>query len=711
MSDGKLAFSMRVLANGSVNVAMRIPIKGNGSIDYIEYERLYYVGRKPDISATKNEGSVMVCRFTGMVMPCVQYKTEKDALYTIACVTPFTSTLGLEFYCHGELMTDIPMDCRYKNKIDGLDYKAETYTITGKSFEFIRVCDKGAYGILLPIFSECQNLDVYQFAIDLGTSNTHIEYKKSQSKASATLEYDDAENVCGTFFIPSNNLYAEMDILAKDFVPSAIGKNTGYGFPTRSVLSCAKSIDWKEKQRDYGLLNFNLAYNKLVNPAYNAEPYVNIKWSSKPEAQPVMQAYIKNVMMLIRNKVLANNGDLGQTQITWFNPNSMSPKRLSSLRAAWDDAFRELFSPNGGTTNLSESVAPIKYYFSRYATATNLINVDIGGGTTDIAFSTNGNVDYITSFRFGANNLFEDSFSEINPNNGIIDSFKENFLEILEGQSSELSAIYKEVDGKPAEMASFLFSLRDNAVMKNLASNAIDFDQILRNDTKFKIVFVVFYAAIIYHIAQIIKAKDLKLPRHIAFTGNGSKIINIISSDTSIVSYLTKYILESVTNKKFDKQPLDILGLGQDSNPKEATCKGGLVPAAHEDVPPVKIVLKDASGAMVDEKDTYNALSEQNQQSVIKSVSDFFNFVLKKMPSDIKLADYIDVDDKSINIARQVCREDLNTYLERGIEQSIKESGDEKNVIEDALSFYPIKGFMQALSSRLQEYYNQNNNQ
>ena len=712
MSDGKPAFSMQALTNGSINVVMRIPIKGNGAIDYIEYERLYYVDRQPDISTTKNEGSVVECRFTGMVMPCVKYKTEEHALYTIACITQFSSILKLEFYHHGEILTDIPMDCRYKEKIDGADYKAETYTIIGKSFDFIRICDNsGAQSILLPQFSVHQNLDIYQFAIDLGTSNTHIEYKKSQSKTPSTLEYNETENVCGTFFIPSDNVLAsETDILAKDFIPSAIGKNQDYGFPARTALSCAKTIDWREKQRDYGLLNFNFAYNKLTNSAYNAEPYVNIKWNSKPEAQSVMQAYIKNVMMLIRNKILANNGDLEKTQITWFNPNSMSPKRLSTLRDAWDDAFRELFNPNGSTNNLSESIAPIRYYFYRYATATNLINVDIGGGTTDIAFSTNGKVDYITSFRFAVNNLFEDSFSEINPCNGIIDSFKNDIFKVLQDLPGELKAIYRENDGKPAEMASFLFSLKDNNFAKEkLASNAIDFDYILRNDSKFKIVFVVFYTAIIYHIAQIIKAKDLDLPRHIAFTGNGSKIINVISTDSKHISLLTKYILESVTNKKFGVQPLDILGLDRDANPKEVTCKGGLLNTEQDLCLPQKIVLKDSFGTMVCEKDTYGMLTDKEQQNILESVNSFFNFTLNKMPSDVKLSDYMNIDDDSLDIARQVCKEDLKTYLEKGIKLSVEESGDEKNVIEDALSFYPIKGFIQALSSRLQEHYNQNN--
>lgn len=147
-----------------------------------------------------------------------------------------------------------------------------------------------------------------------------------------------------------------------------------------------------------------------------------------------------------------------------------------------------MFNRDGATRNLSESVAPIQFYFSRYATATNLVNVDIGGGTTDIAFSSNGKVEYITSFKFAANSLFEDSFSDINPNNGIVDWFKNDILGLLQSKSelNELVNIFNSNLGQPANMASFLFSLKDNSATRSLAQNNIDFNKILQNDTKFK---------------------------------------------------------------------------------------------------------------------------------------------------------------------------------------------------------------------------------
>lgn len=719
MPDGKLAYEMESIAGGSVNVILRIPIIGNGNISYIEYQRIYYAQRQADVSETQNSGGMTLFDFTGLVMPSMKFQNEEDAIYTVSCVSTFSNQFRFDFYRESEIIRDIPVDCR--NQERGLfDFKAETYTIQNSNFDFIRISNRsGVSNVIIPNFLIHQNLEDYEFAVDLGTSNTHIEFKKTDSNSSEALNYKDTESIFSTFFVQSYkeiqgkliplDLIDENDLLVRDYLPVTVGDDSDFSFPTRTALSYAKTTDWTEKLRTFGLINFDITYNKKLGIAYNAKPLVNIKWSSKPNAQSAMQAYIRNIMMIIRNKVIANNGSLARTKITWFYPNSMSPRRLSQLRTAWNDSYSELFNRDGATRNLSESVAPIQFYFRRYATATNLVNVDIGGGTTDIAFSSNGKVEYITSFKFAANSLFEDSFSDINPNNGIVDWFKNDILGLLQSKPelNELVNIFNSNLGQPANMASFLFSLKDNSATKSLAQNNIDFNKILQNDSKFKLVFIIFYTAIIYHIAQIVKTKGLKAPRHIAFSGNGSKIISIISSDPKILSKYTKVVFEKVLDKEYGSA-LDILGLEQGSNPKESTCKGGLIAAEAYDEEPETLVLCDSSGNLAGVNDTYASISDAHKAEIVKTVKDFFRFVLTEIPSVFNLDDNFGVDNVTMKIAKEECAKDLETYLDKGIELSIKESGNEDNKIEDAITFYPIKGVLQSLSSKIQEYYIEN---
>ena len=719
MPDGKLAFEMESIAGGSVNVVIRIPITGNGNISYIEYQRIYYAQRQADVSETQNSGGMTTFDFTGLVMPSMKFQNEEDAIYTVSCVSTFSNQFRFDFYRESEIIRDIPMDCR--NKERGLfDFKAETYTIQNSNFDFIRVSNKsGVSNVIIPNFLTHQNLEDFEFAVDLGTSNTHIEFKKVDNNSSDSFNYKDSEAIFGAFFVQSYreiqgkliplDLIDENDLIVRDFIPTLVGDDSDFSFPTRTALSYAKSTDWTEKLRTFGLINFDITYNKKLGIAYNAKPMVNIKWSSKPNAQSAMQAYIRNIMMIIRNKVIANNGNLSRTKITWFYPNSMSPRRLSQLRTAWNDSYSELFNRDGATRNLSESVAPIQFYFRRYATATNLVNVDIGGGTTDIAFSSNGKVEYITSFKFAANSLFEDSFSDINPNNGIVDWFKNDILGLLQSKPelNELVNIFNSNLGQPANMASFLFSLKDNSATRSLAQNNIDFNKILQNDTKFKLVFIIFYTAIIYHIAQIVKTKGLKAPRHIAFSGNGSKIISIISSDPKILGKYTKVIFEKVLGAEYGSA-LDILGLEQGSNPKESTCKGGLIAAEAYDEEPETLVLRDSSGKLANANDTYASISDAHKAEIVKTVKDFFRFALIEIPSAFNLDNNFGVDNVTMKIAKEECTKDLETYLDKGIELSIKESGNKDNPIEDAITFYPIKGVLQSLSSKIQEYYLEN---
>ena len=83
--------------------------------------------------------------------------------------------------------------------------------------------------------------------------------------------------------------------------------------------------------------------------------------------------------------------------------------------------------------------------------------------------------------------------------------------------------------------------------MKNdINVKSVDFLYNLQVDDKFKIVFLLYYSSIIYHLAKIIKVanqgkvgEDVFMPRHLTCSGNGSKIISALTPDVSGV--LTDY--------------------------------------------------------------------------------------------------------------------------------------------------------------------------
>lgn len=702
LPDGRAMFEMKLLAGDSVSVTLRIPIKGNGNISYIEYNRLYYNNSSADLN--NNAGNIVEMKFTGFIMPQIRFINPTDAIYNVSCVQASSSKNEFLFYDKGEKIQPDSKTCR--NQEQQLLTKADNYLITGHNFDFIQVRNHHGYqGLIIPMFKQQRNVEVFEFAIDLGTSNTHVEFRKGNEKPEVFTFNAQDRQLC-EMFIPAHDesgdlteLMEETRIIERDFIPSEIGSGD-YRFPTRTVLSCSKTIDWDESVSPFTLVNIPFTYDKRADLKYNNLKY-NIKWGAGNELR-VMEAYVRSLMLIIRNKVLLNNGDLSRTKITWFYPISMAPKRLRKLKETWDEAYKEYFG-DGVTNNMTESAAPIQYFFKRYATATSLINVDIGGGTTDIAFAKDKSIINVTSFRFASNALFENSFSELDEHNGIIDWHKEEFLKLLEEKNiSELVNVYNSSNNShPANMASFLFSLKENTLPKKAGINekAIDFNYILQEDENFKIVFIVFYTSIIYHIAQIIKKLGLDVPRHISFSGNGSKVIRVITTDSKVLAKYTKAIFEKVLGKPYGKE-LELLGLEKDSNPKDSTCKGGLIGVEDEDNSDKTIVFKSDCSGIVGKEDTYSTINDTYKAKTIKAVEDFFKFVFEDMNSAFNFDKNFGVKTSSLKIAQEAASKDLNTFLEKGLSQRGEETEPE-DVIEETFFFYPIKGALQAMSNEI----------
>lgn len=247
-------------------------------------------------------------------------------------------------------------------------------------------------------------------------------------------------------------------------------------------------------------------------------------------------------------------------------------------------------------------------------------------------------------------------------------------------------------------MASFLFTLKDNSLVKELRQS-IDFNKKLQDDANFKIVFVLFYTSIIYHIAQIIKAKGLDVPRHISFSGNGSKVLRIIATNPKLLAKYTKKVFELILGKPYGKE-LDILGFDKDTNPKESTCKGGLSGYEEDDYEDKIIVMKSDSSGFITYDDTYETITPALKASTVDAVRKFFDFVFVDLKKAFNFKDNFGVNDASMRLAQEVSKKDLNTFLEKGIAQRLDESeGSAK--IEETFFFYPIKGVINSLSAEI----------
>lgn len=204
-------------------------------------------------------------------------------------------------------------------------------------------------------------------------------------------------------------------------------------------------------------------------------------------------------------------------------------------------------------------------------------------------------------------------------------------------------------------------------------------------------------SSIILH--SVVKQLGLDVPRHISFSGNGSKIIRVLTVDPQILIDYTKRIFEKVLDRPYDKD-LSFFGFEEDVNPKESTCKGGLIRSNSQNNQYEMIVLKSDGTGLATSTDTYENITEDSKKSIVKAVEDFFRFVLEDMNKSFNFDDKFGVSSSSLQIAREIAGKDLLTFLERGIRQRIDDTEADK-MLEESFFFYPIKGVLQALSEEI----------
>ena len=683
----------------SVFVKLRIPIKDGG---FIEYQKQYIVGE----SFTNNDvGEIVQRQFAVGLFSNVRFNQENDAYYRVSLISMFdeNSEYSVDFYHKGQ---KIQVEKVIRNESYSKYSKSQTYVLERKSFDFCRIYLDGiGSGILIPTFQEQNGTDEFTFAIDLGTTNTHVEYSVNNSNPKPL----DILNDGILLKLWGNVRGLHQNVLDFDLVPQTVGSQSLFRFPMRTALSESKNTNWN--QAVYALANVNIPFPLEKKQGYDYNRIItDLKWSSDQYNDAKVKLYIESLFLILRNKVLTCYGNLSKTKIVWFYPISMTPHRFNLFSREWVNAYKKYFGDE--LTNIipmTESIAPYKFYKSAVGSAGNMVNVDIGGGTSDIVFANNGTANYITSFHFAANSIFGDGYASVNAgndvHNGIISSYMNQMRKILVDNSlDDLIKIFDDykIRNSSADLASFFFSLKDNydIQQKHISSN-VDFSNMLQFDSKFKIIFLIFYTAIIYHLAHIMKEKDLGMPRHITFSGNGSKVITILSANKRTLEAYTKIIFEKIYKQKY---PTNGLSIYQNAdNPKEVTCKGGITNPEYQDynsIKDTKIVLMTGMPNYFVGNEKYSSIGDDAINECAHRAEEFMKFVLELNDSDYSFKSNFGVTESSLKVVRDECFKDLATYSRNGLIQKKKEASD-NDVIEETMFFYPLNGMLNALASAI----------
>jgi len=702
---GKKMFEFAFNSTG-ITVILRIPVVGEKSI---EYRRIYF---NPGISGDKNKntGETVDYSFALGLMPNVKFENLEQSIYRIAFISDFAEDYcKLSAYADDEeilisrLIRNIQEEQQIKLK------RSEIYVIENKSFDYIRISSDVCSGLVVPKFYRPIQNNQFVFSVDLGTTNTNIEYSMNGSVPKALdITSTDIQIKFMAKYGQTDSYPMQCDLIPEFMSESA---NARFSIPSRTALSYSRQADWNSKITSMAEAGFSLTYEKLAVPFYN-DIHTNLKWSNDQNNINMLKSYIESLFIIMRNKVVLNNGNLQNTKIVWFYPVSMSINRLNLYKQLWREAYSKYFGgPVSNIDSMTESVAPYEYYKAAHVQTSNTVTIDIGGETTDVVFASEGKIDYISSFRFAANSIFGDGYavSQFALQNGLVVKYKDIIGHVLElANQMELKAIFNSIDEKnvSSDMASFLFSLKTNhALLTNGKFNVdnVDFMKLLQRDGDNKIIFLIFYVAIVYHIAHIMKAKNMELPRYIAFSGNGSKLLSVLSDDNKLLAKFTVKIFEAIYDKSYSSDGLTII---RSENPKEATCKGGIAGLAriqdYQNIDNYKAVFDGCNGNFIT-TETYDSILKRKDldAEIRQSLRRFVDFLFDLQKS-VDLEKWFGVSAKSISNAKDICNRDIVRYFRDGLNQKLEEVSKE-TVVEETLFFYPLHGIINSLAKVLNE--------
>lgn len=687
-----------------VKAILRIPIVGNKNVKFVEYSRIYFGIAQPDV--INNDGNILDKKIGMGILPLVTFPENVKKHYRIALFEKGANDVNLVCYSGNTIVTN---DAHVKREEKNYEYNEcskEAYILTN-NFDRINVKVGDTTGVIIPKFKKINGNRIYTFAIDFGTTNSHIEYgyvTNPSEKVSVANSFDIQSNEKQIHRL--HKLYPDRDIngaFEHNFIPDiiAVDEKNDYQFPMRTVFSVWNQIDRSQVNHALAHGNIPFLYEKETVPGYN-ETRTELKWLGEEE-YPLVKLYLENIFLLLRNKVILNGGNLQATKIIWFYPASMDTGRRDDFNAIWMDLYKEYFGsyPYDNLISISESTAPYSYYHSKQGARSEVVTIDIGGGTTDVFVVDNNKPSLLLSFLYASNAVFGDAYSWDSDNNGFVNLYVDKFTETLQKNDlGDLVSTLKQIERhkNSTDIIAFLFSLVAN---KKVGKNEeLNFLFKLSQNKKLKYVFIVFYGSILYFIAKSMKNKGLKQPLTLAFSGNGSKTLRILSPSNNTIGEFAKLIFEKVYGEKGNK--LDIIF---EEEPKKATCKGGIFNPTQQtpnDIKPIKFNLigNDLDlNVDVTEKFKFEQITEEVQEQIVNSVIEYINSLFEIQDhNDEFLTHSLGADESVIEIVKEICNDRVE------LSQSLKSALSMKKpskVIEETLFFYPLVGVLHELALKI----------
>lgn len=501
--------------------------------------------------------------------------------------------IQLSFYNQGAVssMINCSSSVRTTKGNQALLLQQTEYYKLNSSFDIIEIRCKNTCGLVIPKMKEINIQDAFQdyyFAVDLGTSNTYIAYKTNNSHTPKT--FDILTNDAQTVFLSSPDFdrqtvpvhFVMGEYYDREFVPTQINGNAPVSYPTRTAT--CETANFENSQANlFG--NISIGY-KFLNEIVTAGAAIqwkyktDLKWALEKQPNDVhyldrVKNYCMEILWLLKNKSLLNDGSDTFEVFLTFPETMKAPTRNLFIHQCWEWAKTQLqlnctFIYGA---NVSESIAPYNMLAPQIG-GQSLLNIDIGGGTSDLLFVCKDQVGaivgaYYSSALFAADDLWSDGL-----NVGVPQGIRNGFYTYIKEQIDQNRTAYS---------PTILSNLETLVSLTNSSTDAMGFlfkhDAVFNTSTlitgnpKLYSIIFIHYAALMYHVSRLIKKLGISIPENLSFTGMGSRYINLISNDANDVKLLSKLLLEKYTGL----QVPNMFNIYMVTEAKEITAKGALL--------------------------------------------------------------------------------------------------------------------------------------
>lgn len=682
---------IRELGQGTVEVQLKIKVRAG------------------DVYLTKKytKEKIVYADLNTAIAPFIKVNDEFPARYTVGLLdadvmNDFDNSSSIKFYRENKEIKAKSDHHRSKKRkrVKTRYYKLEKY------FDRLKVTyNESASGYIVPLMEDYYpGADSCAFSVDFGTTNTHIEYKINQDQEKA---FDTDQNGFVNYLINEGDDELLTVPFETEIFPRVISENSEFNYPLRTALLEINEVDFTQQIEVFSHINKYLLYHKKHTPEYQ-RVVSDLKWENlhKLENSKRVEAYFENVILLLYYKALFLGVSFKNISIKWFYPTSMGSNHRNAMDKTWRDSIQKVFQsaiPDSKLGSLPESIGPYFYYYKKEAVGGLSVSIDIGGGSTDISVYNQTSMLLISSFRFAGNDLFGDGYGQDPKKNGFVKKFETDAKRYLKNGNAEGGVILDSILNQKLsshDFSSYLFSL----------SPGFDYSDKISKDPFLKLVIIVFHAAIVYYVANLLRHNKSEMPMNLLYSGTASKSLSIIDPSmthggknfSKLISYIFKTVLKSDSDKQIKCKLADYS--------KEITCKGGLLASNIDKILEKQAIWMGGSSEMdsiqMEGESTgykFDAINNDVKEDVVSSLASFYE-MLDEYFAINDIFDLYGIDRRAYEKFKEIRLSEAKVNLETGLSRA-KDSNSQgaEMRIQESLFFFPLKQEITVLANELAE--------